>query len=159
MTIREVQARWNGNPKEGNGEVKLASGIGASYSYATRFENETGTNPEELLGAALASCFAMALSARLTREKRQVERIEIIARVHLDSNKGEHRVTRIELDASGLVEGIDDRAFAEHANAVRSTCPIARALGGVEIVVVRATLAHQPSKATTKAPAPSESNV
>jgi osmotically inducible protein OsmC len=139
--------------------VKLAGGLGARYSYASRFENAPGTNPEELIGAALASCFAMALTARLTKAGFQVDHVKASARVHLDAQNGEHRITRIALSTTGEVRNIDDKTFREHADQAIAGCPVSRALQGTELVLDSAELARMTTRSTKPPPGPDESNV
>jgi lipoyl-dependent peroxiredoxin len=163
MAIREAEARWNGDLKGGTGEVKLEGGLGARYSYASRFETDQGTNtnPEELIGAALASCFAMALSARLGKAGFEVNHVKATARVHLDAVNGGHKLTKIELNTTGDVRDIDDATFKKHAEEAKSTCPIAQVLGGgsAELILASAELAKMTSPQNKPAPPPSESNV
>src|SRR4029434_2191581 len=108
MPARIGSAVWEGTLKEGKGTMKLGSGaFEGPYSFQSRFESGAGTNPEELIGAAHAGCFSMALSAGLTRAKLTPRRIHTTARVHLENVDGSFRITRIELDTEGDVPGLD----------------------------------------------------
>ena len=134
MATRTAEAVWEGTLREGAGRVKLGSGaFEGPYSFRSRFEEGTGTNPEELIGAAHAGCFSMALSAGLSRAKLTPRRIRTTARVHLESVDGGFRLTRIELDTEAEVPGLDAKAFTEHAETAKKTCPVSVALAAVPI--------------------------
>ena len=134
MAIRKAKATWNGNLKEGNGNMALGSGaFDGAFSFATRFEEEPGTNPEELIGAALAGCFSMFMSAQLTSAGFPPTKIQTNAKVHLGRDDIGPAVTLIELDSEAEVPGIDAAAFAEIAAKSKAGCPISKALASVEI--------------------------
>jgi lipoyl-dependent peroxiredoxin len=134
MSVRNAEAVWEGTLREGQGRVKLGSGaFEGPYTFRSRFEDGAGTNPEELIGAAHAGCFTMALSAGLTRAKLPPRRIRTTARVHLDSVDGGFRITRIELETEGEVPGLDAKGFAEQAETAKKNCPVSVALAGVQI--------------------------
>jgi lipoyl-dependent peroxiredoxin len=136
MTVRNAEAVWEGTLREGKGRVKLGSGaFEGPYSFHSRFEDGAGTNPEELIGAAHAGCFSMALSAGLSRAKLAPRQIHTTAQVHLDNVDGSFRITRIELDTEAEVPGLDAKAFAEHAEAAKKNCPVSVALAGVQITL------------------------
>ncbi len=136
MTTRTGSAVWQGSLREGKGTVKLgASGYEGPYTFASRFETGEGTNPEELIGAAHAGCFSMALAAALARAKITPERIATTAKVHLVNEGGAFRIGKIELETEAKVPGIDAAAFAEHAESAKKSCPVSRALAGVEITL------------------------
>jgi osmotically inducible protein OsmC len=136
MAVRNASAVWEGSLKEGNGRMKLGSGAWEGpFSFGTRFEDAAGTNPEELIGAALAGCFSMALSAGLGRAGFQARRIATQARVHLEKVEGGFGVTRIELTTDAEVPGIDEATFREQVEATKAGCPISKALKAVEITV------------------------
>jgi len=121
--------------------VKLGSGAyEGAYSFSSRFENGTGTNPEELLGAAHAGCFTMALSAGLGRAGITPTRLHTTAKVHLGVSDGGPSITQIDLEVEGEVPGIDAATFTEHAEAAKKGCPVSRALAGVPTVTLTATL-------------------
>jgi osmotically inducible protein OsmC len=122
--------------------VKLGSGAyEGAYSFASRFEEGTGTNPEELIGAAHAGCFSMALSAGLGKAGITPKRIQTEARVHLEKVGDGFKISRIELTTVGDVPGIDEKKFREHAEAAKKGCPVSKALAGAEITL-DATLAR-----------------
>jgi osmotically inducible protein OsmC len=136
MATRTAEAVWEGNLREGKGRVKLGSGtFEGPYSFRSRFEDGAGTNPEELIGAAHAGCFSMALAAGLTKAGFTARRIRTTAHVHLDSLDGGFTITRIQLETDAEVPGLDEHAFREHAEAAKRNCPVSRALGGVEITL------------------------
>lgn len=133
---RTAQAVWNGTLKEGVGAVKLGSGaFDGAYSFLSRFEEGTGTNPEELLGAAHAGCFSMALANSLSGQGFTVHSIDTTAHVHLERGESGLSIARIDLVTKGHVEGIDAEAFAAAAEATKDTCIISRALGSVPMTV------------------------
>jgi osmotically inducible protein OsmC len=125
---------WEGNLIKGRGKMKLGSGaFEGSYSFGSRFENAPGTNPEELIGAAHAGCFSMALSMILDQAGYKAEQIHTIARVHIDKVGEGFKITTIELETEGKVPGIDERTFGEKAEAAKKGCPVSMALTGVDI--------------------------
>jgi osmotically inducible protein OsmC len=103
------------------------------YSFSSRFEEGTGTNPEELIAAAHAGCFSMAFSAGLSRAGHVPNRVQTTAKVHLVKGDAGFSISTIELETEADVPGIDDAAFQEHAEAAKAGCPVSRALAGVEI--------------------------
>ena len=134
MPVRKADAEWNGSIREGNGRIKTESGaLDTQYSFAARFESGTGTNPEELIAAAHAGCFSMALSAALGRSGFVPARIRTTAAVRLDKVGDGFGITKIELDCEGEVPDIDEATFQEHANGAKANCPISKALAGTEI--------------------------
>jgi osmotically inducible protein OsmC len=135
MPVRTASAVWEGGGlKEGRGTVKLGSGaFEGRYSFGSRFEEAGGTNPEELIGAAHAGCFSMALSASLGRAGMPPKRVATTARVHLEKVGEGFSITAIDLDCEAEVPGIDPAAFAQHAAGAKAGCPVSRALAGVEI--------------------------
>ncbi|HUH12504.1 MAG TPA: OsmC family protein [Longimicrobiales bacterium] len=136
MPVRTSNAEWSGSLREGNGRMSLGSGAWEGpYSFGSRFEEAGGTNPEELIGAAHAGCFSMALSGILVKEGYAPERIATAARVHLDKGGDGFTITRIELETRASVPGIDAEAFRGHAEEAKKGCPVSRALTGVDISV------------------------
>ena len=134
MATRNGSAVWEGTVKEGKGTVKLGSGaFEGPYSYSSRFEDGKGTNPEELIGAAHAGCFSMALSGALTRAGFPPNRIETTAKVHLGPVEGGFAIGLIELETTANVPGIDDKAFQEQAEGAKKNCPVSKALAATEI--------------------------
>jgi len=127
-------AVWEGSLKEGKGRMKLGTGaFEGAYTFKSRFENGAGTNPEELIGAAHAGCFSMALSAGLGRAGFTPKRIETSASVHLEKVGEAFRITRIELKTEAAVPGIDAKAFQDQAEAAKKGCPVSAALAAVTI--------------------------
>jgi osmotically inducible protein OsmC len=136
MAVRFAEAVWNGGLRDGEGVMRLGSGaFEGNYTFSSRFEEAPGTNPEELIGAALAGCFSMALSADLGRAGYSPKRIETKARVSLEQVDGKPTIARIHLETQGDVPDIDQGAFQEQANGAKKGCPVSRALTGVEISV------------------------
>lgn len=142
MATRNAYAEWRGGLKDGTGTVSVASGLfSGAYSFATRFEEEPGTNPEELLGAAHAACFSMALSNILAGAGHPPDSVKTTAKVHLRPVDGSPSIATIELVTEGVVPGITQDQFAEHAAAAKAGCPVSRALAGVGEITLEATLA------------------
>jgi osmotically inducible protein OsmC len=134
MPIRKAEAVWNGTLREGNGTMKMASGAyEGRYSFTSRFEEGPGTNPEELIAAAHAGCFSMALSGQLTRAGFPPESINTTASVHIDKVGDGFKITTIELNTQARVPNIGDQQFQQHAEAAKNTCPVSQALAGVDI--------------------------
>lgn len=133
MPKRTAHAVWTG-PRDGSGEVRLGSGgEGLRYTFATRFEEDPGSNPEELLAGSLAACFTMALAGRLTRNNAPPKSLAATAEATIEKVDGEWTVTGIALRLRGDVPGLAAAAFAEHAQAAKEGCPISRALRAVPI--------------------------
>jgi len=131
MAIRESFAIWEGSIREGKGSMRLGSGaFEGGYSWSSRFEDSPGTNPEELIGAAHAGCFSMALSDVLTGAGYVPTRIATTAKVHL--GKGS-KITLIELSTIGDVAGIDEKTFVEFAEQAKKGCPVSQALSAIDI--------------------------
>lgn len=114
--------------------MKLGSGAyEGPYSFSSRFESDTGTNPEELIGAAEAGCFSMALSSNLEKAGHPAKHISTRANVKLEMVDGGPKITAIELETEAEVPGIDDKTFREQAEKTKIGCPVSRALAGTEI--------------------------
>jgi osmotically inducible protein OsmC len=134
MPARTATARWQSGLRDGNGTMSLGSGaLEGQYSFSSRFEEGTGTNPEELIGAAHAGCFSMALSAGLEAAGYTPRSVETTAKVHLVPADGGFRISRIDLTTSADVPSIEPAAFQEQAEAAKANCPVSKALAGVEI--------------------------
>ena len=134
MPVRSANARWEGDLKDGNGTMKTGSGAyEGGYSFGSRFEESPGTNPEELIAAAHAGCFSMALSAGLGRAGYAPQSVATSARAHLEKGDGGFSITRIELSTEAVVPDIEDAAFQEAAADAKANCPVSKALAGVEI--------------------------
>lgn len=139
MPVRSSQASWNGDLREGDGTMTIGDGVyEGGYSFASRFQEGEGTNPEELIGAAHAGCFSMALANGLAEDGHEPETVNTTARVHLEDGT----ITEIELIVEGTVPGIDDQTFREYAEDAKENCPVSRALGSVETITVDASLAN-----------------
>ena len=140
MSVRQSEAEWKGNLREGQGKVKLGrGGYEGAYSFASRFEDGKGMNPEELLGAAHAACFSMALSAGLTKAGFAPKRVHTVANVSLEKVGDGFGITRIELVTDAEVPGIDQAKFAAEAEGAKKGCPISKALAATPITL-KATL-------------------
>jgi lipoyl-dependent peroxiredoxin len=138
MAVRTSEATWKGTLREGSGTMKLASGAyEGDYTYASRFEEGKGTNPEELIGAAHAGCFSMFLSGLLTKAEFPPTSVHTTATVHLGAGP---TITKIELVTEAEVPGIDDNQFAELANQAKAGCPVSKALAAVEEITLDAKL-------------------
>lgn len=141
MPIRSAMAVWEGNLKKGKGRMEIGAGVfKGSYSFASRFEQGPGTNPEELIAAAHAGCFSMALSLELEQAGYLAEHIHTVAKVHIERAGKGFKITTIELETEGKVPGIDEKTFREKAEAAKKGCPVSMALAGVDIKLA-ATLA------------------
>jgi osmotically inducible protein OsmC len=141
MPTRDGTAEWKGDLRNGAGTVTVASGLfDGKYSYSTRFEDGPGTNPEELIGAAHAGCYSMALSNMLAEAGHTAESVRTVAKVHLRMVEGNPTISRIDLVTEGRVPGIDQEQFTDYANQAKVGCPVSRALGGVEEITLDATL-------------------
>lgn len=140
---RNASALWQGGPKDGDGRITTESGAlsEARYGFATRFENEAGTNPEELIAAAHASCFAMALSGQLAAAQMTAESISVKAEVSLDKLEAGWTVTEIHLDVAAKIPGGDAVKFMTAANTAKAGCPISRLLGAAAKISMNARLA------------------
>lgn len=138
MITRDASATWNGDLAGGDGTIRSGT-LDHPYSFGTRFEDEEGVNPEELIGSALAGCFAMALAHGLAGAGHEPRSIDARTRVHLDPDA--LAITRIDLETEGRVPGLDADAFREAAREAKENCPVSKALGGVEIVLGDARLA------------------
>ena len=134
MPARTAEAEWKGSVTEGAGTMKLGSvAFEGKYSFKSRFEDGVGTNPEELIGAAHAGCFSMALSAQLGRAGFTPTRIHTTAKVHLTKSEGGFSINQIDLDTEAEVPGISPEVFQEQAEGAKKGCPVSKALAGVDI--------------------------
>lgn len=134
MATRTSSAQWSGDLKGGSGEMSLGSGaISAQYSFVSRFEEGDGTNPEELIAAAHAGCFSMALANMLATAGSTPTSVRTEATVHLENADGKPTITRIMLNTVGEVPGIDEATFEETAQAAKDGCPVSRLLAGAQI--------------------------
>ncbi len=134
MPTRHAEATWTGDLKTGNGNYAGASGVlKGAYSFGTRFENAPGTNPEELIGAAHASCYSMALAAGLGKAGHAPKRVHTTADVTLDKVGEGFKITKIVLNTEGEVPGIDEATFKEFAEKTKTGCPVSQALAATPI--------------------------
>ncbi|MBN9559869.1 MAG: OsmC family protein [Alphaproteobacteria bacterium] len=136
MAIRTSEAEWQGDLKGGRGTMKLGSGaFEGQFSFSSRMEEGAGTNPEELIAAAHAGCFSMALSAGLAAAGHPPSRIHTTAQVHFGPAAGGFAISRIDLQTEGSVPGIDAAAFQKAAEGAKENCPVSKALKAVEITL------------------------
>ena len=136
MPVRKAEAEWKGNLGQGSGRIKTGSGsFEGTYSFGSRFEETAGTNPEELVAAAHAGCFSMALSNGLAKAGHEPESVKTTARVHLTKGADGFSITKIELSCRAHVPGIDEATFIATADATKTGCPVSKALSAVEITM------------------------
>lgn len=136
-TERTSSAVWQGGLKDGKGVVSTGSGVlkDQSYTFVSRFENGTGTNPEELIAAAHAGCYSMALSAELEKAGSKADEVATTAAVVLEFVNGAPTVTKIHLKTDAKVPGLDEQKFQEIAKGAKENCPISRLLAAAEITL------------------------
>jgi osmotically inducible protein OsmC len=136
MPTRNAEAVWEGDLKAGKGKVKLGSGaFEGPYSFNSRFESGTGTNPEELVAAAHAGCFSMALSHGLSQAGFTPKRVHTTAKVHLEKSDAGFSIPKIELLLEAEVPGITEEKFREQAETAKKNCPISKLLAAAEITL------------------------
>jgi lipoyl-dependent peroxiredoxin len=141
MPKRRASARWDGSLTEGHGTMRMASGAyEGPYSFQSRFEEGDGTNPEELIAAAHAGCFSMALSGEIGKAGHEVESVETEAIVQIDKVEGGFAIKRIELKSRVSAPGLDDSDFQQAAEAAKKGCPVSQALAAVETIDLDAQL-------------------
>ena len=133
MPKRTSHAVWNGDLKSGNGNMKVGDAWEGSFSFASRFEDGSGTNPEELVGAAHAGCFSMALSAALGESGYEPNSISTKADVSLQKVGDDFKITEITLTTEADIPDIDDETFQQHAEGAKKNCPISKLFAGTEI--------------------------
>ena len=135
MPTRKAEAEWKGNLAEGSGRLRVGSGaFDGPYSFKSRFEEgQAATNPEELIGAAHAGCFTMALTAQLSRAGLTPARVRTGAKVTLEKVGEGFSITRIELETEADIPGIDEATFQRNALDAKQNCPVSKALAGTEI--------------------------
>ncbi len=136
MVTRTAEAEWRGGLPDGSGHMRFGSlAFDGPFDFRSRMENGKGTNPEELIGAAHAGCFSMALSYALTQAGFPPERVHTTAKVHFEMRDGGFVIPRIDLVTEATVPGLDSARFAEQAQAAKAGCPVSKALAGVEITL------------------------
>ena len=134
MPERTAQAHWEGPVKEGHGRITVESGaVAADYSFGARFEHQAGTNPEELLGAAHAGCFTMALALGLTEAGHAPSRIDTTARVAIEKGSSGFAIPHIALHVEAAVPGLEPAVFDRLAQSAKENCPVSKALTGTDI--------------------------
>lgn len=134
MAVRTAQAAWDGTLREGKGRFEVESGaVRGAFSFGTRFEEEPGSNPEELIGAAHAGCFSMALSGDLEKAGYTPRSVHTTARVHIEKGDAGFGITGIDLESEVRAEGLDDAEFQRIAEGTRQNCPVSKALASVPI--------------------------
>jgi osmotically inducible protein OsmC len=137
MPVRKASAQWKGDLKSGKGSLNTETKLlnNTAYDFGSRFETGFTTNPEELVGAAHAGCYSMALANSLSKEGFKVNSVTTEAKVHLEKLEDGFTITKIELDTVGDVEGIDVATFAKHAEQTKGGCPVSKALTGPMIIL------------------------
>jgi osmotically inducible protein OsmC len=142
MATRSGSAEWKGDLKSGSGELTVGDGVfEGQYSFASRFEEGEGTNPEELIAAAHAACLAMALSNILSEDGHTPDSVRTTAQVHLRNVDGAPTIARIDIEVEGSVPGLSDDEFRAYAERAKRECPVSRALAGVPDIGLQARLA------------------
>jgi osmotically inducible protein OsmC len=140
MGISKANAQWDGTLKAGKGMMKPAHGGEVTFTAASRFEGQPASNPEELVGAALAGCFSMALSSNLEKAGATPKAVRTSADVKLEKTEAGFTITGIELTTQAEASGIDAEKFQSVADATKKGCPVSRALGAVGNITLKATL-------------------
>ena len=136
MARRTSEALWEGTLRDGKGRFSTGSGeVSGVYSYSTRFEEQEGSNPEELVGAALASCFSMKLAGDVEKAGHKPDSVRTVATVSLDKREGGFEITGIGLDTEAGIPGIEQAEFEKIAQSSKENCPVGKALAAVPITV------------------------
>ena len=134
MPTRSADAEWKGDLQGGNGTMSFGSGaFEGSYSFASRFEEGDGTNPEELIAAAHAGCFSMFLAGVLGKAGHEPDSVRTSARVSIEPEDGGFGIKRSELSTQVAVDGVDDEQLQQYAEESKRDCPVSRALGAIEV--------------------------
>lgn len=133
MGVSKAKAEWSGGLKDGKGAMRPENAPEAPFSLSTRFEGKKGSNPEELIGAALSGCFSMALTASLEKAGFKPERVETAAEVHLEKQGDGFTITRIDLTTTAAVPDVDPARFQAIAEDTKKNCPVSKALAGPTI--------------------------
>jgi osmotically inducible protein OsmC len=136
MPTRNAEAQWNGDLQNGNGTMRLGSGAyEGKYSFQSRFADGAGTNPEELIAAAHAGCFSMALSHGLSQAGYVPTRVHTTAKVHLEKQGDGFAIPKIDLVTEAEIPGIDQETFRKQAEDAKANCPVSKLLKGAEITL------------------------
>ena len=141
MPTRTASAAWQGGLKDGKGSFKGQTGLQGQYNFSSRFENGTGSNPEELLAAAEAACYSMALSAGLEGNGTPATSVETKAACTIEKVGDGFQITKMALDVTAVVPNIDDAAFQKIAAATKDGCPVSKALKAIPEITLSAKLA------------------
>jgi lipoyl-dependent peroxiredoxin len=141
MPTRSASATWEGGLKGGHGTFRGSTGIGGQFNFSSRFESGAGSNPEELLAAAEAACFSMALSAGLEQNGTPATSVETTARCTVEKSGDGFAITKMQLDVRARVPKVDDATFQRVAAATKDGCPVSKALKGNVQLTMTATLA------------------
>ncbi|MBF2048039.1 MAG: OsmC family protein [Elainella sp. C42_A2020_010] len=139
---RSASATWTGTVKQGQGQISATSNVlsNTPYSFATRFENQSGTNPEELIAAAHAACYSMALTLTLSEKGYQPQQVQTQATCTIESQNGGFKITTMQLETQGDVSGIDAETFNQIAQEAEQICPVSNALRGNVTINLKASL-------------------
>ncbi len=141
MAKRSARAVWEGNLQKGTGRISLESGLfKGPYSFGSRFKSAAGTNPEELIAAAHAGCFSMALSGMLSEDGYVVDNIDTTASVRIEETDGGFEITEIVLDTAAKINGITSDMFGDYAKRAKEGCPVSKALKAVKTIRLNARL-------------------
>jgi len=140
MPTRTASAKWEGGLRGGKGSFKGATGLGGQYSFSSRFENGEGSNPEELLAAAEAACYSMALSANLEKNGTPPTSIETTARCTIEKVNDVNTISKMELEVRAVVPNLDQNTLQRFADQTAETCPVSRAIRGNVQITAKATL-------------------
>ncbi|HBA83277.1 MAG TPA: peroxiredoxin [Verrucomicrobia bacterium] len=141
MPARKANAVWTGNLKQGRGTMRLGSGaFEGPYSFTSRFENGNGTNPEELIAAAHAGCFSMALAHLLSQKGHEPKEVKATSDVHLEAKGADFAITTIDLEVKATVPGLSDDEFRKYAEEAKNNCLVSKVLSGAEIRLRKAEL-------------------
>lgn len=134
MPVRSAQAEWKGDLRSGHGTVRSETGaVQGQYSFSSRFEEGTGTNPEELIAAAHAGCFSMAFANLLAQAGHPPDSVRTSASVHLEKGEAGFGITKVVLTCRATVSGVDEATFLDIADKAKAGCPVSRALAAVRI--------------------------
>ena len=143
MTARNASAEWHGDAASGSGRITVGDGVfEGPYSAQSRFGDEPGTNPEQLIAAGLAGCYTMALSKLLGDAGHAPQSLHTSARVRMRFVEGDVMLSQIDLETQGQLEGLDQAQFQDYANQAKTICPVSRALAGIPEITLSATLAE-----------------
>ena len=137
MPIRKASAQWRGDLKSGNGDISTETGVlkNTPYNFTSRFESGSQTNPEEILGAAHAACYSMALANGLASAGFKVNSVSTEDKVHIEKLESGFTITKIEIHTEASIDGIDNGAFQKFAEETKKGCPVSKALASVEMIL------------------------